>query len=619
MGLYLQLYKKEVITLHKMFTLDDLYNFYNSQNKTCVFNSKESNSTIVVQIPETMNFSDDYDPTYNLLPVHLMSCHLLENRNHSSISRKAMNEAIKSFSNRPILGYIQKIDDGDGNYHYDFAGHEMEFDEDGNIEYKEKVVGVIPESCNPKIVHSDEYDKDYLEVDGLIYEDYTHAAEILRDKGRCDVSVEIAVDALSFDAKTKVMHIDQFHFLGVTILGVTTDESHQKIEPGMEGSNITISDFSAENNSVIFSKSELINEITQAVITTLDNHNKTTERRNDEVEFEEKIEETVDEVFDGTSDNISDVEPTEEKVIEVNSDDTTEESPEVVKNESVEDDNEESDEPTEVFVDDEDSSESTDAEDSTDENSTEEDSTEEELVDESTDIDNSDEDTEVAESQDDKGKVLQNELTYSVTIDGVTKTFSVSLVEKLNALSMLVNSTYGETDQTYYDIDAYDDEKVVIMHDYWNNKHYRQSYAVKKDVYSLKGDRVECFARYLTADEISRLDSLKADYAEKSDKLAKYESEPEKMEILNSADYSNIANQDDFIALKQQENHFDLSVEELKAKADAMLLAYAKTGKLNFATIQESQKKEEPKKDFFAFARIEPKTDFLDKVLAEKK
>lgn len=194
--------------LHKMFTLDDLYNFYNSQNKTCIFNSKESNSTIIVQIPEIINFSDDYDPRYNLLPVHLMSCHLLENRNKSSISRKAMNEAIPSFSNRPILGYIQKIDDGDGNYHYDFAGHEMEFDENGNIEYKEKVVGIIPESCNPKIVHNDEHDKDYLEIDGIIFEDYTHAAEILRDKGKCDVSIEIAVDALSFDAKTKIMNID---------------------------------------------------------------------------------------------------------------------------------------------------------------------------------------------------------------------------------------------------------------------------------------------------------------------------------------------------------------------------------------------------------------------------
>ena len=114
---------------------------------------------------------------------------------------------------------------------------------------------------------------------------------------------------------------------------------------------------------------------------------------------------------------------------------------------------------------------------------------------------------------------------------------------------------------------------------------------------------------------------MKADYAATSEKLAKYESEPTKLEILNSADYFNIANQDDFVALKQQENHFDLTIDELKAKADAMLLAYAKTGKLNFEAthMEEEEKKEEPKRDFFAFARIEPKTDFLDKVLAEKK
>ena len=138
-----------------------------------------------------------------------------------------MKQAIPSFYNRPILGYIQKIDDADGESHYDFAGHEMEFDDDGNIEYKETVVGVIPESCNPQIVYHEEYEKDYLEVDGFIYEDYTHAAEILRDKGECSVSVELAIDELSYQADKKILNIDKFHFTGVTILGVTTDERHE--------------------------------------------------------------------------------------------------------------------------------------------------------------------------------------------------------------------------------------------------------------------------------------------------------------------------------------------------------------------------------------------------------
>ena len=86
--------------------------------------------------------------------------------------------------------------------------------------------------------------------------------------------------------------------------------------------------------------------------------------------------------------------------------------------------------------------------------------------------------------------------------------------------------------------------------------------------------------------------------------------------LLNSADYISIADQKDFEELKKQENHFDLSIDEVKSQADSMLLQYAKTGKLNFAKeVKPIQKQEEPKKDFFAFARVEHDTSFLDKLL----
>ena len=201
----------------------------------------------------------------------------------------------------------------------------------------------------------------------------------------------------------------------------------------------------------------------------------------------------------------------------------------------------------------------------------------------------------VDEGAKNKKKKQNNELTYTVVIDDVEKTFAVSLVDKLNALSQLVNNTYSESDNTYYDVDAYDDEKYVIMHDYWNNKHFRQSYSVKKDVYSLKGDRVEVFAQYLTADQIAKLDSMKADYASITEKLAKYESEPEKMEILNSEDYANIADSAEFVELKKEENHFNMSVDELKAEADRQLLEYAKGNKIEFS---EDKKKSVGMKQF---------------------
>lgn len=590
----------------RILTIEDLVMFCENHN-FAHFSSKESGYQICVQIPAL--FEKDNGDDESILFANVLAFHTGVNNNRSNLTEKAAKKAIKNLAYKPVLANFCEIDGV-----RDFTSHDIEIDDDGNFTYIEKQIGCFTADQARLEKDPDHDDRMNVFARVAIPRDYTDAAEIIERKDGTDVSVELAVNELSWNQKDKVLMLDDVTVMGLTCLGKNPDTG-EDVRPGMEGAHIQLEDFSAENNSVIFSKSELISEITQAVITSLDNHKNTTERRNDKVEFEERIEETTEEVVEEATDVVDDTlteevaevdESTEESVDGVEFEDAaeenTEDTPEVVKNEA-----EAMEEAAEEVM--EESEETKPVEEFDDDPEVE---SEEEV----------DENTEIAESQDDMAKKIQNELTYSVTIDGITRTFSVSLIDKLNALSMLVNSTYGEADQTYYDIDAYDDEKIVIMHDYWNNKHYRQSYAVKKDVYSLKGDRVECFARYLTNDEINKLDAMKADYAEKSDKLAKYESEPTKLEILNSADYFNIAEQADFIALKQQENHFDLTVDELKSKADAMLLAYAKTGKLNFEATHaknEEEKVEEPKKDFFAFARIEPKTDFLDKVLAEKR
>ena len=575
-----------------MFTLDDLYEFYNKQNKTCVFNSKESNSTIIVQMPETIKFSDDYDPTYNLLPVHLMSCHLLENRNRSSISRKSMNEAIPSFKNRPILGYIQKIDDGDGNFHYDFAGHEMEFDEDGNIEYKEKVVGVIPESCNPKIVYNNEHDKDYLEVDGLIYEDYTHAAEILRDKGQCDVSIEIAVDALSFDAKTKIMNIDQFHFLGVTILGVTTDESHEKIEPGMEGSNITISDFSAENNSLIFNKENFKEEIISDVLSRIDyikafaENSKEGGKPKEMDKFNEllaKYNKTIDDItFDYKDMSNEELEvafanafetadDSEDSSSKENESSAEEENPVVETEASEKEVTDETAETPEVVDD--------FADDDPVDDTTEDDTTEDESEDESED-DEEHQTVSAIEDEDSTGTRVNNSLEYSATFNGQTRSCFATLNEQLEALWILVNDTYGESDNEWYSIDADPEKKLVYMHG-WNNN-YRQSYKVKNDVFSLTGDRVRIYPIWVSEDEKKEIENMKFNYSSIESELNSYkekELHSQRESVLASDEYSVMAEFEEFKDLKSHMDEY--SVEELANKAD---LVYAKFMKSNYST-----------------------------------
>lgn len=112
------------------------------------------------------------------------------------------------------------------------------------------------------MVYDEKEDKTYLEVDGYIYEGYSKAADILRDKGgNSKVSVELSIDELSYSAKDKVLNIDKFHFNGVTILGKDR-ETEKPIEEGMKGANISISDFSSEKNSFFSEQyTDLINKL----------------------------------------------------------------------------------------------------------------------------------------------------------------------------------------------------------------------------------------------------------------------------------------------------------------------------------------------------------------------
>lgn len=227
----------------------------------------------------------------------------------------------------------------------------------------------------------------------------------------------------------------------------------------------------------------------------------------------------------------------------------------------------------------------------TDESASEE---EVELEEEDEEIDaDADEDDEFDDEEDEEEYSEENEdeeaeysVKYSVEYNGNVVTMSVSLQDKINALYELVNNTYGD-DGVWYEVTVYDDDRYVIMVDYWNGKAYKQSYKVKKDVYTLIGDRVEVFARYLTSDEIAALEKLKADYSAASEKLAKYEDEPKKMNILMSSDYEAIADNEEFISLCEQDNHFDMSVAEVSAKADEILVNAVKNKTLSYSTSED--------------------------------
>lgn len=229
----------------RLLFLEDLYEFY-SNNSIHTFNASKDNDgkPLYVQSHGFVNFSNSSKE--GLLFADLKACHCGENLNKSYIAKEVMEDAIPSLGDRPILGFLHQVND-----QWEFYGHNMEIDKDGNIEYQEIPVGHFSLSCNPKLIYDKDEGKDYVHAQGIIYEDYTHAAEILKREGECAVSVELAIRDLNYSSEDGLLHINSFYFSGCTILG--KDDNGKSVMPGMAGSKVTISDFSEENNS-IFSK-----------------------------------------------------------------------------------------------------------------------------------------------------------------------------------------------------------------------------------------------------------------------------------------------------------------------------------------------------------------------------
>lgn len=228
----------------KLLTLDDLLAFCEKGSLTS-FSASEAGGPIVLQSFGEIVSDEVQD---GLVKCKLKACHTELNRNKSFIADDVMSNALATFANRPILAYIHQLDDGS----WDFYDHRMEIvgeGEDAKVNYLERPVGVVPESCNAHLEYDEENEKNYVCVDGLLYADYgNQTVDILTNKGgSASVSVELAVNQMAYNAKDKYVEIQDFCFLGVTLLGSEPDGT--EVRPGMEGSELTLENFSADENS----------------------------------------------------------------------------------------------------------------------------------------------------------------------------------------------------------------------------------------------------------------------------------------------------------------------------------------------------------------------------------
>ena len=539
--------------MKKILTLDDLVRVCKEQ-KLKKFSSKEVGYKLRVQIPA--KFEMDENESSSTLFAHVEVMHTGRNRNGSNLTEKAAKNCLATIPYKPVLANFCEIDGI-----RDFTSHDFTINEDGEVEYQERQVGCF--TADKPYMKEDEETEGRMNIYAkvAIPREYTDAAEIIERKNGTKVSAELEINSMSYDSKEKELLLEDVELIGLTLLG-KNPETGEDVQEGMQGAHIQLEDFSAEKNSLNFDISDEIKQFIQVSIMEALKDKNNQRKEEYSMEFEENAKVT-EEVEKPVTEEFTEAETTEEVFEDTATEESTEEEVTVTEAES------------------EDDTEVTPADEGEFEAETEE-AFEEETVEEET------EDVELD----------TNSLKMSVTLNGEVKTFEVSLAQKINALYELVNSTYSDSDNDYYDVDVFDDSKTVIMHGWFSGKHFKQSYNLRKDVYSLKGDRVEVFATYLTADEQAQLDSMKQSYAETSEKLAKYEAEPEKITILESEDYANLSGNEAFEALKAQENHFDLSVDEVKSQCDAMLLEYAKGHKVEFSAQEESEKKVVSRKPF---------------------
>lgn len=520
-------------------TFADLYDFFEKQNKDCVFSASKTNTQFLIGMNADMTFAEDENG--DLLPVHLQACHTGENINHCFISDDTMTNALASLINKPILGYIYKDDDGE----FQFRSHDMHM-ENGETVYDEIIVGYLPESCDAHIKFDEEKKKNFVEVDGYIVEKYTKAADILRREGRCQVSVEMAVNEMAYDAKTHILNITDFVFTGVTILGRFEDGT--EVQAGMAGSNIVI-----RNDSVSFAETQAKLEGLARQVAELQNslsiNNSEKGGTDSLMKFDEllkKYNKTAEEVtfeVEGLSDEELEAKFAEEfgEETPIEDEPVPAEEEETEKKEGEEagtPDPEEGGEP------------------------------------------------QIEEEKKPEEEETQPEanITASIKTGDKVTTFGLSLDEKAYAIHELVNTTYSEADNDYYFTECFEDDGYVIMQSWCTGRAFRQDIQRNENEYSLVGERVEVFSVWVTEEEKTQLESMRTSYDSMLTKLQNYENEPAKMDIINKEEYDSVRDSEEFSNLANPETHFEMSVDEVTAQADSILLNAVKNNSLNFAS-----------------------------------
>ncbi len=521
----------------RILTIEDLVQFCKTQSIKR-FDSNEFGKQICVRVDDVATFEEEKGKYNEDGFMHLLFkvCHAGENRNMSSISKSNLEKYKNTINYRPVLASI--VTSPDDPSVLDFNSHDIEIDDNGNPIYIEKQVGCFT-ADEAFLQYDEENDKTYLMAHAVIPEEYTAASDIIRRKGGTKVSCEIAIDTMQYNEDSGILDIIDFSFIGVCLLG-------DHVTEGMAGARAdieSIAEFSAENNSVAANV-----EFNKVMIETLSKLNKVLDRFNNTNNSNKKGGENAMNKLDTLLEEYG----LDKSEIEFEIDGLSDGDLEAKF--------------LEVYGD------------------------AEEFKKKRKCAENGD-DTEDDEDFAGCGKKKKR---CAVNTENSTVEFELSHDDIRMALYGLLESTWDENSYAWV-CEVYDNYFIYQKETYgdegYDCKYYKQSYSKNEDNVELSGDAVEVFSTFVTESEKTALDLIRSQYEELKafkENVEKQELKVQRDAILESAEYAEIKDSEEFKALVADAGKY--SVDELKVKAD-LIFAAAMKKKFNFEAKDEKKPK----------------------------
>ena len=520
--------------IKKLLTLEDLAKFC-KEHSFSNFSSKDTGYQLSVQVPTNFEVENTEYQDNTLLFGKVKVFHIGPNRNGSSVTRSAAEKALSTIAYKPLLANFCEVDGVK-----DFTSHDMELNDDGSIAYVEHQIGCFTADA-PVIQYDETTEKEFVFAKVAIPREYTDACDIIERKNGTKVSVELLVNEMNYSAKDDILELTDIIVQGCTCLG-TNPETGESVEEGMQGARLDIIDFSVNNNSAVQKCENELNskmfEILEKLTEAISNFNIQNANKEGGENTMNKFEELLDlygltsEEVEFETEGLSD-EDLEAKFVEVYGD-----AEEFKKKKKC-----------------------------------------------------SDEEDELEEEEDFAG-CGKKKKRCAVNTENSTVEFELSHDDIRMALYGLLESTWDENSYAWV-CEVYDNYFIYQKETYgdegYDYKYYKQGYSKNEDNVELSGDPVEVFSTFVTESEKTALDMIRSQYEELKafkENVEKQELKVQKDAILESAEYAEIKDSEEFKALVADAEKY--SVDELKVKAD-LIFAAAMKKKFNFEAKPEKK------------------------------